>query len=102
VASPDGCWAERVAWFGSSRLDLHTGLAAVPAGGVAACNHATIDGLGCILAPPGGFSPNGEPVGNGRSRHKVGGRTLARDGRCGCMWEQQPRGCGRRICSGQM
>jgi hypothetical protein len=57
VASPDGCWAERVAWFGSSRLDLHTGLAAVPAGGVAGCNHATIDGLGAFWLPPVGSVP---------------------------------------------
>jgi hypothetical protein len=41
-----GC--DRVVWFGSTGLDLQTGLAAVPAGGVVGCNNVPIDDLGAI------------------------------------------------------
>jgi hypothetical protein len=57
VAYSNGCWAERVAWFGSTRLDLQTWLAAVPAGGVAGCSHAAIDGLGAFWLSPVGSVP---------------------------------------------
>jgi hypothetical protein len=60
--------------------------------------------FGCNLAPLGGFVQSWWwPCWQRRwSRHEVDGRTLVRDGHCGCMPGQQPNGCGRWICSGQM